>query len=98
MPTQEALFSELEEDEAEEEAGGKPPRARWEGSEVSSAEIEWLYNSHRIPRVVECWRPGSETAPEPQSGEYVVFLSHFERGFGLPLSDFMQRFMVRFGL
>ena len=73
VPTQEALFYELEEDEAQEETGGKPPRARWEGSEVSSAEIEWLYNSRRIPRAVECRRPGSELSPEPQSGEYVVF-------------------------
>ena len=28
----------------------------------------------------------------------MVFLSHFERGFGLPLCEFMQRFMERFGL
>ena len=27
-----------------------------------------------------------------------MFLSHFERGLGLPLCDFMQQFMVRFGL
>ena len=31
-------------------------------------------------------------------GEYVVFLAHFERGFGLPVSDFMRDFMDRFRL
>ena len=72
VPDQEAHLSEVEEEEAEEEVGGKSPRASWEGSEVSSEEIEWLYNSRRIPRSVACRRPGSELSPEPQSGEYVV--------------------------
>ena len=68
VPEQEAHLSEMEEEEAEEEVGGKSPRASWEGSEVSSEEIEWLYNSRRIPRSVACRRPGSELSPEPQSG------------------------------
>ena len=29
-------------------------RARWEGSEVSSAEIAWLKRTRRIPEGVEC--------------------------------------------
>ena len=97
-PTQEVHLSEVEEEEAEEDTAEDLPRARWEGSDVLSAEIQWLYDSRQIPKDVEWRRPGSEITPEPQSGEYVVFLSHFERGFGLPTSHFMSQFLVRFGL
>ena len=27
-----------------------------------------------------------------------MFLAHFQRGFGLPVSDFFSQFLVRFGL
>ena len=36
--------------------------------------------------------------PNPEEGERVVFLAHFQRGFGLPISDFFRQFLVRFGL
>ena len=87
-----------EDDETEEGEEVKGPPGRWEGSYVSSSEIDWLYKSRRIPEAVTCRRPGKEVSPTPQAGERVVFLSHFERGFGLPVSPFIKEFMTRFGL
>ena len=34
--------------------------------------------------------------PECQAGEHVVFVAHFERGFGLPVSDFTKEFFETF--
>ena len=42
--------------------------------------------------------PGTETAPSLKEGEYVVFVAHFERGFGLPASAFFRNFLNNFGL
>ena len=61
-------------------------RAGWEGSEVTNAEIAWLRRTRRIPDGVECRRPSGEIEPTPAAGEWVVFVAHFERGFGLPVS------------
>jgi hypothetical protein len=36
--------------------------------------------------------------PAPESGERVVFISHFERGFGLPASDFFRDFLDTYEL
>ncbi|KAK1604951.1 hypothetical protein QYE76_028624 [Lolium multiflorum] len=63
------------------------------GSNVSEYEIDWLYRSRRIPEGVTCRLPGDEIEPEPQPGEHVVFLAHFERGFGLPASPFFREFL-----
>ncbi|KAK1604481.1 hypothetical protein QYE76_028154 [Lolium multiflorum] len=42
---------------------------------------------------VSCRVPGDEVEPVPEAGEYVVFSAHFERGFGLPASDFFREFL-----
>jgi hypothetical protein len=34
----------------------------------------------------------------PESGERVVFISHFERGFALPVSDFFRDFLDTYSL
>jgi hypothetical protein len=34
----------------------------------------------------------------PESGERVVFISHFERGFDLPVSDFFRDFLDTYDL
>ena len=73
-------------------------RAAWEGSDVTRPEIEWLIRTKRILVGVEYRLPGPEIAPDLKEGEYVVFLAHFERGFGLPASDFLKSFLVRFDL
>jgi hypothetical protein len=36
--------------------------------------------------------------PAPKPGERVVFISHFERGFGLPVSDFFWDFLDTYDL
>ena len=73
-------------------------RAAWEGSDVSRSEIDWLIRTRRIPAGVECRLPGPETTPDLREGEYVVFIAHFERGFGLPTSAFFRAFLNKFGL
>ncbi|KAK1628651.1 hypothetical protein QYE76_002966 [Lolium multiflorum] len=47
---------------------------------------------------VACRIPGDELEPVPLEGEVVVFAAHFERGFGLPASDFFRRFLDFFEL
>ncbi|KAK1606611.1 hypothetical protein QYE76_030284 [Lolium multiflorum] len=68
-------------------------RRAWIGSDVTQYEIDWLYRSRRIPEGVSCRLPGDEIEPVLQPGEYVVFLAHFKRGFGLPASDFFRSFL-----
>jgi hypothetical protein len=36
--------------------------------------------------------------PAPESGERVVFISHFERGFALLVSDFFRDFLNHYDL
>ncbi|KAK1612507.1 hypothetical protein QYE76_036180 [Lolium multiflorum] len=77
----------------------KPPRkdlsgithGACKGSDVTQHEIDWLYRSRRIPEGVSCRLPGDEIEPVLKPGEFVVFLAHFERGFGLPASDFLRQ-------
>ncbi|KAK1650894.1 hypothetical protein QYE76_068699 [Lolium multiflorum] len=68
-------------------------RGAWMGSSVSQYEIDWLYRSRRIPEGVTCRLPGDEIEPVLEPGERVVFLAHFERGFGLPVSSFFRDFL-----
>ena len=68
-------------------------RGAWKGSDVKQAEIDWLYRSKRIPEEVLYQIPGKELEPSPEPGEVVVFAGHFDRGFGLPASDFFWRFL-----
>ncbi|KAK1632448.1 hypothetical protein QYE76_006763 [Lolium multiflorum] len=68
-------------------------RGAWKGSDVTQPEIDWLYRSWRIPAQVSCRIPRDEVEPAPEPGEFVVFLAHFERGFGLPASDFIRQFL-----
>ncbi|KAK1603639.1 hypothetical protein QYE76_027312 [Lolium multiflorum] len=68
-------------------------RGAWKGSDVTQHEIDWLYRSRRIPEGVSCRLPGDEIEPVLNPGEYIVFLAHFERGFGLPASPFFRSFL-----
>jgi hypothetical protein len=67
-------------------------RSGWEGSEVTPADINWIITTRRVPDGVACRLPAGETVPAPESGERVIFISHFERGFCLPASDFFWDF------
>ncbi|KAK1694506.1 hypothetical protein QYE76_011203 [Lolium multiflorum] len=71
----------------------KKTRGAWRGSDVTQHEIDWLRRSRRIPEGVSCRLPGDEIEPVLNPGEFVVFLAHFERGFGLPASDFFRQFL-----
>jgi hypothetical protein len=73
-------------------------RSGWEGSEVTPADISWLTTTRRVPAGVACRLPASETVPAPEPGERVVFISHFERGFALPVSDFFRDFLENYDL
>jgi hypothetical protein len=68
-------------------------RGAWKGSDVTQQDIDWLYRSRRIPAQVFCEIPRDEVEPKPEAGEYVVFVAHFERGFGLPASNFFRQFL-----
>jgi hypothetical protein len=68
-------------------------RGAWKGSSVNQAEIDWLYRPRRIPEQVFCRIPGKELESAPRPGEIVVFAAHFERGLGLPASNFFRRFL-----
>ncbi|KAK1670147.1 hypothetical protein QYE76_058306 [Lolium multiflorum] len=68
-------------------------RGAWKGSDVTQPEIDWLYRSRRIPAQVSCRLPRDEVEPVLEPGESVVFLAHFERGFGLPACDFFRQFL-----
>ncbi|KAK1558129.1 hypothetical protein QYE76_008306 [Lolium multiflorum] len=70
-----------------------PTRGAWMGSNVTEFEIDWLYRSRRIPEGVSCRIPDDEIEPDPEDDEFVVFLAHFERGFGLPASTFFREFL-----
>ena len=82
----------------DDDTASGPERGSWQGSAVTRREVEWLIRTRRIPAEVACRLPGSESSPVLREGEYVVFMSHFARGFGLPLSDFAREFLDYFGL
>src|SRR3954463_8684474 len=68
-------------------------RGCWRGSTVSVHSIEALICARKMPAGI-LWRaPGAEMVPTPRAGERVVFLSHFERVFGLPASTFLRDFL-----
>jgi hypothetical protein len=73
-------------------------RSGWEGSEVTSADISWITTTRRVPAGVACRLPAGETVPAPEPNERVVFVSHFERGFALLVSDFFRDFLNHYDL
>jgi hypothetical protein len=73
-------------------------RSGWEGSEVTPAAISWITTTRRVPAGVACRLPAGEIVPAPESGEHIVFISHFERGLGLPVSDFFWDFLDTYDL
>jgi hypothetical protein len=65
---------------------------------VTPADIEWIINTRRVPAGVSCRLPAGEAVPAPEATERVVFISHFERGFALPVSDFFRDFLDHYDL
>jgi hypothetical protein len=73
-------------------------RSGWEGLEVTPADISWITTTRRVSDGVACRLPVGEIVPAPEPGERVMFIAHFERGFGLPVSDFFQDFLNTYDL
>ena len=76
------------------------PSGSWMGSNVTSEDITQLRTTRRLPREMDVGvrLPRSVQRPRPEGQERVVFLTHFERGFGLPASTFFRAFLEFFGL
>ena len=84
---------------AQQEEGAKGrERGGWAGSIVREEDLAWLRASRRIPAGVACRLAAGEISPSPREGEYVVSLSHFQRGFGLPTSNFFFDFISTYKL
>ena len=73
-------------------------RGGWDGSDVTDDDIKWLKETHRIPAELLYRLHTGDGEPITNPGEKVVFVSHFERGFGLPASKFFREFLKFFGL
>ena len=76
------------------------PSGSWMGSNITSEDITQLRATRRLPQETDVGvrLPRGEQRPRPQGQECVVFLTHFERGFGLPASTFFRAFLEFFGL
>jgi hypothetical protein len=65
---------------------------------VTLADISWVITTRRVPDGVACRLPAGEIVPAPEPNERVVFIAHFERGFGLPVSDFFRDLLDTYNL
>jgi hypothetical protein len=81
-----------------EEGGDAHTRGKWEGSNVTPAEITWLYQSKRIPQEVSHRLMADEIEPKAEPDEVVVFVAHFTHGLGLPAINFLRGFLDRYKL
>ena len=70
------------------------------GSNVTPEDITQLRASRRLPRETDVGvrLPRGEQRPPREGQERVVFLKHFDRGFGLPVSTFFRAFLEFFVL
>jgi hypothetical protein len=67
------------------------PCTVWEPSTVTKEQIQALADRGLLrPKTQVGWRPVmGEEFPTEGTGEAIVFLAHIERGFGVPVGDFM---------
>jgi hypothetical protein len=75
-----------------------PDRSGSAGSEVILADIDWITNTRPVPAGVACQLPSGDTVSAQKHDERVVFVTHFERGFALPVSDFFWDFFDYYNL
>ena len=71
------------------------PSGSWMGSTVTPDNITYLRSSWRLlwETNVGVRLPCGKQRPRPEGQERVVFLTHFEHGFGLPASTFFRGFL-----
>src|SRR4051812_25033535 len=58
-------------------------RGCWKGSKATAGDIRALVHARKMLAEVLWGAPGAEVVSDARAGERVVFLTHFERGFGL---------------
>ena len=68
-------------------------RGWWKASKTNAGEIQTLIQARKMPEGILWREPGRKVVPTPRKGERVVFVSHFEHGFGLPASTFFRDFL-----
>jgi hypothetical protein len=77
-------------------AAAEPTREEgWIGSKCSESDLETLVFAGLLPeKSVIQWRPAlGEDRPYENMGEIVAFVPYFERGLGLPFSNFFSKLL-----
>ena len=72
----------------------------WESSKCSKSDLESLVKQGflRSKSVIQ-WRPAlGDACPYENTGEIVGFLPYFDRGLGLPFSNFFCRLLYYYGI
>ena len=72
----------------------------WESSKCSKSDLESLVKQDFLPsKSVIQWRPAlGDARPYENTGEIVGFLPYFDRGLGLPFSNFFCRLLYYYGI
>ena len=72
----------------------------WKSSKCSNSDLESLVKQGFLPsKSVIQWRPAlGNASPYENTGEIVGFLSYFERGLGLPCSNFFYGLLYYYGI
>ena len=76
-----------------------PTKGAWIGSNADEDMIEHHRRCRRIlptDKVICRLPPKGERVPKPEANEVIVFSLHFNRGFGLPASLFLRKFLNHF--
>ena len=72
----------------------------WESSKCSKSDLEFLAKQGFLPsESVIQWRPAfGDVRPYENTGEIIGFVSYFERGLGLPCSNFFSGLLYYYGI
>ena len=72
----------------------------WESSKYSKSDLESLVKQGFLPsKSIIQWRPVlGDAPPYENTGEIVGFLPYFERGLGLPCSNFFSGLLYYYGI
>ena len=72
----------------------------WESSKCSRSDLESLIKQGFLPsKLVIQWRPAvGDAHPNENTGEIIGFVPYFERGLGLPSSNFFSGLLYYYGI
>ena len=82
-------------------AGGlKKVHGDWQRSSVDERQLEALHRDGFLPPLERiAMRPsGDEVAPYPRDGEHVCFVNFVNRGFAVPVHEFVRGLMYAYGV